>query len=109
MFTIQEAKRNGHPVLKLTGDLTIYSATEARTTLAEHLNRKGALPELDLSGLEEIDTAGVQVLLWLKREAQDHKKAMPFANHSPAVIEVFDLLKIAGLLGDPILIPPPSR
>lgn len=109
MLAIQEAKRNGHLALKLSGELTIYSAAEARTTLAGHLDRKPGLPELDLSGLEELDTAGVQVLLWLKREAGLRNKALPFSNHSPAVIEVFDLLKVTGLFGDPILITPPSR
>ncbi len=106
MLTIQEAKHNGHPVLKLGGELTIYTAAEARSTLGERLDRKGALPELDLSGLEELDTAGVQVLLWLKREALARNKVLPFANHSPAVVDVFDLLKVAAVFGDPILISP---
>lgn len=109
MLAVQEAKRNGHPALKLTGELTIYSAAEARNTLGRYLDHKPGLPELDLSGIEELDTAGVQVLLWLKREAGLRNKALPFANHSPAVIEVFDLLKVTGLFGDPILITPPSR
>lgn len=106
MLTIQEAKHNGHAVLKLAGELTIYTAAEARTGLAERLERKGPLPELDLSGVEELDTAGLQVLLWAKREAAAHDKPLPFANHSPAVVEVFDLLKIAAIFGDPILISP---
>jgi anti-anti-sigma factor len=109
MLTMQEAKHNGHPALKLAGDLTIYTAAEARSTLAECLEQKGEAPELDLAGIEEIDTAGIQVLLWLKREAADRDKTMPFANHSPAVIEAFDLLKITGVFGDPILITPSNR
>jgi anti-anti-sigma factor len=106
MLTIQEAKHNGHPVLKLGGELTIYTAAEARSSLGERLDRKGQLPELDLSGVEDLDTAGLQVLLWLKREAVAHGKALPFTNHSPAVVEVFDLLKVAAIFGDPILISP---
>jgi len=109
MLTIHESGHGGHPALKLAGELTIYSATEARDRLAEHLDRKPAPPDLDLSGLEEIDTAGIQVLLWLKREAARRDRALALVNHSPAVIEVFDLLKAAGLFGDPILIPPTSR
>ena len=109
MLTIQEVKHKGKPILHLSGELTIYSAAEARINLAGYLDRKPGLPELELSGIEEIDTAGLQVLLWLKREAGLRNKALPFSNHSPAVIEVFDLLKVTGLFGDPILITPPSR
>jgi anti-sigma B factor antagonist len=108
MLTLQETKRSGHPVLRLSGELTIYSAAEARQSLGDHLDRAPAPLELDLSGLEELDTAGVQVLAWLKREALAHNRTLALVNHSPAVIEVFDLLKVAGLFGDPILITPPN-
>ena len=105
MFSIQEAKHNGQPALKLSGELTIYSAAEARTNLAKHADKK-VVPELDLSGIEEIDTAGVQVLLWVKRESLGRGRPLALVNHSAAVVEVFDLLKVTGILGDPILIAP---
>jgi anti-sigma B factor antagonist len=106
MFAIEETTRGDQPTLKLSGELTIYAAAEARQQLAERLVRKPTLAALDLSGLEELDTAGVQVLLWLKREATARDRALVLVNHSPAVIAVFDLLKVAGLFGDPILITP---
>jgi anti-anti-sigma regulatory factor len=59
---------------------------------------------LDLSGVEELDTAGVQLLLWLKQEARRGGYACTLVNHSPAVVEVLDLLKLAGTFGDPILL-----
>ena len=34
MFSIQETKRNGHPTLQLSEELTIYVASEARALLA---------------------------------------------------------------------------
>jgi anti-sigma B factor antagonist len=105
MLTIQEAKHNGQSALKLIGELTIYSASEAKKGLAKCSDKK-APQELDLSGIEEIDTAGVQVLLWVKREALGHKKALAFVNHSVAVVEAFDLLKVTSIFGDPILIAP---
>ena len=106
MLAIQEAKRNGHAALVLAGELTIYSAAEARISLGEYLERKPGLPELDLSGIEEVDTAGVQVLLWLKREALGRGEAFSLIRHSPMVVEVFDLLRVGGIFGDPIFISP---
>jgi hypothetical protein len=46
------------------------------------------------------------VLFWLKREGQARGRAIPFAHHSPAVLEVFDQLNLVGLFGDTILITP---
>jgi anti-sigma B factor antagonist len=106
MFTIQETSHNGHPTLRLAGELTIYSASTARTSLAVHLDAQPGPPTLDLADLEEIDTAGIQVLLWFKREARARGKVLPFVNHSPAVIEAFDLLRITDRFDDSVLLTP---
>ncbi len=96
--------RDQHTLL-LSGELTIYHAAEARTRLGEELAADPAL-EVDLSGVEELDTAGAQVLLWLKREARARGGAVPFTHHSPAVLEVLDQLNLAGAFGDTLLIAP---
>ena len=56
--------------------------------------------------MEELDTAGVQLLAWIKQEAKRRGKPLTLSAHSPAVVEVFDLLQVAGLFGDPILLAP---
>ena len=94
-------------VLKVTGSLTIYEAAEARARFREELEADPAL-EVDLSGVEELDTAGAQVLLWLKREGAREGHAVPFLHHSPAVLEVLDQLNLAGAMGDTLLISPSS-
>lgn len=105
MFEIRESKKGGLTSLKLSGELTIYTAARVRGELHARLEKHKSL-ELDLWGVEELDTAGVQVLLWAKREAKNRDRALPFVNQSRMVIEVFDLLKVTGIFGDPILIAP---
>ncbi|HJV22131.1 MAG TPA: STAS domain-containing protein [Holophagaceae bacterium] len=105
MFTLESSQRQGTVVLKPVGELTIFSAARAKQDFLEALEVHAA-PEVDLSAVEEIDTAGVQVLLWAKQEAVRRGRALPFAYHSPAVVEVFDLLNLVGTFGDPILITP---
>jgi anti-anti-sigma factor len=105
MFTARETKKGGLTTLKLSGELTIYTATQARSELQSHLEKHKSM-EVDLWEIEELDTAGVQVLLWAKREARHRDRSLPFVNHSPTVIAVFDLLKVTGIFGDPILIAP---
>jgi anti-anti-sigma factor len=101
MLTFERSQHALRPV----GELTIYHAVEARTRLGEELAADLSLA-LDLSAIEELDTAGVQVLLWLKREAKAQGRAVPFAHHSPAVLDVFDQLNLAGAFGDTLLIAP---
>ena len=50
--------------------------------------------EVDLAGVTEIDTAGVQLLLMARRAAQASKKELRLVAHSSAVSALFDLLRI---------------
>jgi len=63
MLEIEPATHDQKPVLRLTGELTIYAVAEAKGLLSEALDRHPAL-NLNLAGVEEMDTAGVQLLLW---------------------------------------------
>ncbi len=105
MLTYHATHVNGQPALKLTGVLTIYTVAEARHEIPARMDKHKA-HVLDLSGLEELDTAGAQLLLWLKREAANRGSALALAHHSPAVVEVFDLLKLTATFGDSILLAP---
>jgi anti-sigma B factor antagonist len=105
MLEIHQAKRNGQTVLKLQGDLNIYAVDAARRELAAKLEKHPGI-SLDLSGVTEIDTAGIQLLFWLKGELHRLGQDLPLICHSVAVVEVLDLLNLTGCFGDPILIAP---
>ena len=105
MFQIEPTTHEGEPALRLEGELTIYSVGEAREHLDAALEDHGDL-RLNLSCVDEVDTAGVQFLVWLKQEARRRNKTLTLYAHSPAVLEVFDLLRVAGTFGDAILIAP---
>lgn len=99
-----EFERNG-PVLKIAGALTGLQVTEARNAFVRELG-VGLSLEVDLSQVTEVDTAGVQVLLWAKREAKARGLAAPFIHHSPAVIEVLEQMNLAATLGDTLVLSP---
>lgn len=101
-------KGNGLTRVALLGELTIYTAGQAKQEIPPHLAKHDPV-EIDLSGIDELDTAGVQVLLWLKRCAAAEDKNLPFVFHSSAVVAVFDLLELGGTFGDPILLDSPAR
>ena len=82
----------------LIGDLNIFNAGEQKQRLLEALNGGDTL-EIDLSQVTEIDSAGAQLMLAAKREAEMRNKALRFVGHSAAVLAVLELCDIAGQLG----------
>ena len=90
--------------LSLTEDLTIYHALEQKTALLDELAQSDEL-ELDLLQVSEIDTAGLQLLILLKKEALRAGKQVSIVAHSQAVRSVIDFCNLATELGDPLVIP----
>ena len=92
------------PPLSLTEDLTIYHALEQKHMLLDALGSTDEL-ELDLMQVGEIDTAGLQLLILLKKEAQRTGKHLSIVAHSQSVRAVIDFCNLAAELGDPLVIP----
>lgn len=90
-------------LLFIEGELSIYRAAELKEALLAAVNRSPCL-EVDLAGVTEIDTAGVQLLMLAKRSAAQLQRQVRLVSHSPAVMEVFALLDLAAWFGDPLLL-----
>lgn len=84
----------------LAGELTIYTAAEIKAALAEAMETSSAI-EVDLSGVTEIDTAGLQLMLIAKRNPVTEVR---FVNHPETVLRLVDLANLGGALGDPLFI-----
>ncbi len=89
--------------MAIEGELTIYTVSELKEKLLASLLSHDEL-ELDLSKVDEIDGAGLQLLVMVKKEAAILDKALRFIGHSPVVLELFDLSGLVGFFGDPLLI-----
>lgn len=87
----------------IEGELTIFRAAELREALLGCLQSAGEI-EVDLSGVAEFDTAGLQLMIAAKREAVQRGKQLHFANHSKPVLDLLDLCDLAGYFGDQIVI-----
>ena len=97
MFNCLEPRAN---VLTLFGELTLSHARELHARLFSALRSNAAL-EIDLLNVTQIDTAGVQVLILLHREAVGCGKPLRWLGFSLAVQEAFEILDLAELLGRP--------
>jgi anti-anti-sigma factor len=89
--------------LAIEGEMTIYRAADLKLLLLETL-RKHQVLEVDLSGITELDTAGLQVLMLAKQTALADKRELRLLQHSPAVVEIFEMLDLGAFFGDALLI-----
>jgi len=83
-------------MLRIEGELTIFRAMELKPALLA----TPPVDVVDLSGVSEIDTAGVQLLMLAKKTALAQRRDIKLVAHSPAVLEVFELLNVAAFFGD---------
>lgn len=103
-MTLESKKTDGVLQVSVQEDMTIYTALALKESFLNFCN--SGVPELvvDLSGVTELDSAGLQLLLLLKAESQKRAFNLRLVGHSQAIIEVFELLKLSMYFGDPVVI-----
>ncbi|HEX8988948.1 MAG TPA: STAS domain-containing protein [Rhodocyclaceae bacterium] len=94
--------------LALDADLTIYNALDLKRQLLDAVRSRQIL-ELDLSRVGEMDSAGFQLLVLAKREAQQLGRTLRIVAHSPAVLEVIEFYNMVAYFGDPVVITAAER
>lgn len=77
-------------LLRVSGELTIFTAAELKPRLLEGIASGNAT--LDLSGVSELDTAGLQLLVLASREARSAGKEFRLVSPSPPVQALLELL-----------------
>lgn len=96
--------------LALEGELTIYGAAELQTRLIAALADAPEGMDIDLSGVTELDSAGVQLLMATHRAARASGRTVTLCAPSEAVCEVlarfdlasfFDMATAASPQGEP--------
>lgn len=90
--------------LVISKAMTIYHALELKQLLLDALAETDEL-ELNLSQVAEMDAAGLQLLVLLKKEAQKAGKRVRIVAHSQAVSLLIDFCNMAAEFGDPLVIP----
>lgn len=104
MATRQRKKAAPNTTLALEGELTIFRAAELRQALLDN-----PPPEaLDLSGVTEIDTAGLQLLMLARGEAERAQRPLRLQAPSTVVADVLALVNLTSHF-DIDSAPPPRR
>lgn len=108
-MTVTMTQRTTDPChFTIEGEMTIYNALELKDRLLAPLDQYAHM-EIDLAGVSEIDSAGLQLLVMAKNEAKVRGKNLSISGHSPAVLEALDLCNLESFFGDPVLIRAPEN
>lgn len=76
--------------MALLGEMNIYSAIEVKKAFLENIYASEEV-SIDLSGVSELDTAGVQLLILARREAENMGKTLRIDAHSDATASILKL------------------
>lgn len=80
--------------------LSIYDVADLKPRLLEAVANHAVL-NVDLSQVESIDSAGIQLLMLAKVHALAYDHRFHLVGHSPVVLEIFELFRVAGYFRDP--------
>ena len=84
-------------VLTLSGKLDTLTAPELQDVLIPELNSKNSVV-LDFSGLSQISSAGLRVLLMSERTAKMNEVSLTLKNVSSVIEEIFNMTGFSSLL-----------
>ncbi|PMK05138.1 STAS domain-containing protein [Vibrio sp. 10N.261.55.A7] len=80
-------------VYLLPQELTIYEVGDVHRELIAIIE-SDHLVQLDASEVEELDTAGFQLLLWFSKFSKHYHKFPPFSSLSPSVSDYIQMLHL---------------
>ncbi len=89
---VRQKKDNDVMHLTLAGEITVYSAVKLKNFLVKELGTYSGIT-MDLAEVDEADTSGFQLLLFLKREAQVLGKSFRITDSSRRLKSIFTLYK----------------
>ena len=100
---ITVAMKAGVLRVRLGESLDIASAEEAKSRLLQVCDSAANL-ELDLSSLVDIDTAGIQLLLALRRRRERAGTPVRMVHPSPNVLEAFQLVGLDRIFDETVAV-----
>lgn len=86
-------KRSGLCLLEVEGDLNIYNAAEFKLKMLDFVDGFNDF-EMDFSAVNEIDTAGIQLLLQFNRKAVEAERSLQLTGCNEQVCDFLQLYQL---------------
>jgi anti-sigma B factor antagonist len=85
--------------IRVSGAMTVYTASQLKSELLNRLPPDLPVIELNLAAVHEFDTAGLQLLLMLRRHLAGQARALRINDVSQSVDGALVLCSLKSLLG----------
>ena len=92
----REREAEGLIVVRLSGDLDVFSVPRLRSTLREHLGQRDVV--LDLAGVAFCDSSTLRVFVEAQRASAAGGRTLELTNLSTPVRDLFDVSGLSGVL-----------
>lgn len=100
---IHVENNSGKVTILIRGELCIQYVSELANSVMPDWQNYTEI-DFDLSGVTEVDAAGMQCLAQFKRMAIEDDKPMRIIGHSASIVNGVELLGLARHFGDPLII-----
>ena len=90
-------QETGSGSFAVAAECTVADASSLKSGLAKLLDESGSVT-LDISAVQRIDTAGLQVIATFIRERESQGRQVQWQGHSPAVSAAAKLLGLSALI-----------
>ena len=97
-----------HGAFAVAAECTVADASSLKSALAKLLEESGVVT-LDISAVQRIDTAGLQVIATFVRERESQGRQVQWQGHAPVLTNAARLLGLGELLKLPTSEPAPGR
>lgn len=101
MFKYEQMKRKCKAHIE--GEMTIFTAAELGEKMTAVIGDARVL-EINLSHVNEIDSAGVQLLMLAKKEREKQGYKLSLVDHSGVVVDAFELMGLLAYFNDPVVL-----
>ena len=101
MFKYKDLKRKC--CITIEGEMTIYTASDLKEKITAVLDDPREL-EINLSGVSEIDSAGVQLLMLAKKNRATNQHVLTLVEHSHEALDALETLGLVPYFGDPVIV-----
>ncbi len=93
-FAVSQEQRGPMPLLRVRGELDIYTAPQLKQAVVTALEGGAASLAVDLSGVEFLDSTGLQVLMSAKKRTAERGGDVFLLGVGGQIRRVFSLLSL---------------
>jgi anti-sigma B factor antagonist len=93
-LTIEVDKLPDGSLIRVTGEVDLYSSPELRTTILKAIPAAEVQVAVDLGGVEYIDSSGIATLVEGLRSARENGKQFILVSPSDGVLQVLQLARL---------------